>query len=124
MSDQINELLGKVGAGSSRSGKYLDRLTPETQEVLELFREWLLESDPNGPKSSATANAYKGYVAQALCHIEDGGDVSELTTDVRSALNALKRFAVSGVVEFDPDADSDNPIADEIDAIGDEPYDE
>jgi hypothetical protein len=124
MSDEIQKLLGKVGEGSSRASKYLDQLTPESREVLELFREWLLESDPAGPKSSATANAYKGYVAQALCHIQDGGDIMELSTDVRSGLNALKRFAASGVVEFDPDADSGNPDADEIDAIGDEPFDE
>lgn len=95
MTDQITELLEKV-PNSGRSGKYMDRLTDESREVLGLFKTWLVTDDH---KSQGTANGYSGYVAQALCHIEDGGDVKELSTDVRSALNALRRFHDAGVVE-------------------------
>lgn len=85
----IDDLLAKVPGGGKGGGKYLDRLTAESREVLDLFQEFLVQEEE---KSESTARAYKGYVAQALCHIEDGGDVQEMSTDVKSALNALKRF--------------------------------
>lgn len=112
MSDQIQELLGKVGSGSNRSSKYMDRLTPGSREVLELFQKWLVESDD---KSEATSRQYKVYVAQALCHIQDGGELSDLSTDVRSGLNALKRFSDSGEI---PATDED--LADDIDQAGED----
>lgn len=114
MHDQIQELIGQIpGKGSS---KYMERLTDESREVLEVFQTWLVTDDG---KSESTARGYKLYVAQAICHLEDGGNVQELSTDVRSALNALKRFQEAGVVEGLATA-SDEP-GDEPD--GDEPED-
>jgi hypothetical protein len=91
MNDQIQNLLSQVPASKS-GGKYLDQLTPESREVLGIFEKWLVETDN---KSEATARAYKGYVAQALVLIEEDPDV-ELSTDVKSAINALRRFQLSG----------------------------
>lgn len=108
MSDPIDDLLAQVPGGGRNGGKFLDRLTPESREVLELFQDWLT-NDPLEKKSESTARAYKGYVAQALCHIQDGGDVKDLSTDVKSALNALKRFREAAATDEDVDPD-DNPI--------------
>jgi hypothetical protein len=94
MEDQIQDLLARV-APSKGGGKYLDQLTPESREVLGHFEKWLTEVDG---KSDATARAYKGYVAQALVLIQDDPDV-ELSTDVKSAINALRRFQKAGAVE-------------------------
>ena len=91
MSNQIDRMLAQVPT-SGRSSKYMDRLEDGTREVLELFQTWLVEEDG---KAASTAAGYKVYVAQAMCHIEDGGNVQELSTDVKSALNALKRFSES-----------------------------
>lgn len=111
MSDQINDLLAQVPT-SARSSKWMDRVTDDSREVLELFQAWLTESDG---KSEATARAYKVYVAQALCTIQDGGDVQELSTDVRSALNALRRFqqAVGAAPAPLPEPDDVDPDEDE-----------
>jgi hypothetical protein len=92
--NQIADLIGQIpGKGA---GKYMERLTDDSREVLDAFQTWLVTDDG---KAETTARSYKLYVAEALCHVIDGGNVSELSTDVRSALNALKRFQEAGVVE-------------------------
>ena len=90
MNDQIQDLLDQVPAAKG-GGKYLDKLTPESREVLAVFEAWLREADN---KSETTARAYKGYVAQAMVLITEDPDV-ELSTDVKSAVNALRRFKVA-----------------------------
>lgn len=94
MSDPIDDLLEQIPGGGRRGGEHLSRLTDESREVLELFQDWLVKVES---KSESTARAYKGYVAQALCYIKDGGDIKDLSTDVKSALNALKRFREAGI---------------------------
>lgn len=111
MSDQINELLEKVPAHGQSGGKYLDQLTPESREVLDKFQVWLVKVDG---KKESTATGYKGYVAQALVHIEGGGQVKDLSTDVKSALNALKRFRDQDGVNTV--SESEDEISEDIDS--------
>jgi len=92
MEDQINALLEAVPATGS-SGGNLDQLSPEGRQVLEDFERWLLEEDPKGIKSASTAQAYKGYIAKALAMFAaDPESVDELDTDVKSAINAFRRY--------------------------------
>lgn len=94
MTDQIQNLLNQV-PDSKGGGKYLDQLTPESREVLGIFEKWLVDAEG---KSESTARAYKGYVAQALVLITEDPDV-ELSTDIKSAVNALRRFQRAGVIQ-------------------------
>jgi len=90
MNQSIQDLLEAAEASSKSSSKYISRLTEDSVEVLDQFAEWLVSAEG---KATSTASAYRVYVAQALCHIEDGGEVKDLSTDVKSALNALQRFS-------------------------------
>ena len=89
---QVQNLLDQVGEKSS-AGKYLDKLTDDSREVLDEFETWLKTEgcDPKGVKSESTARAYKGYVAQAIVMLTEDPSY-ELSTDVKSAINALHRF--------------------------------
>lgn len=119
MHDQLNELISQIpGKGG---GKYMEQLTPESREVLDMFQTWLITDDN---KSDGTARSYKLYVAQAICHVTDGGDIKDLSTDVRSALNALKRFQDAGIVEglavaaAEPEDDDDDDQDDDLEDDG------
>lgn len=90
MNEQIQNLLDTVGEKTS-AGKYLDQLEPEARQVLDDFETWLKNDDPSGVKSESTARAYKGYVAKAIVELTKDPSF-ELSTDVKSAINALHRF--------------------------------
>lgn len=92
-SEEIQNLLDRVPEGRS-SGKYLDQLTPASREVLDKFERWLKGEDN---KSESTARAYKAYVAKAMVELTNDPDF-ELDTDVKSAINALRRFQSAGVI--------------------------
>ena len=84
---EVQNLLDRVPP-SKGSGKYLDQLTPGGREVLDEFETWLKEVDG---KTETTARAYKGYCAKAIVELTKDPEF-ELDTDVRSAINALRRF--------------------------------
>ena len=92
INEEVQALLDRVPASASKgSGKYLDQLTPGGREVLDEFETWLKDMDG---KTEATARAYKGYCAKAIVELTKDPDY-ELDTDVKSAINALRRFQVA-----------------------------
>lgn len=89
-----------------RQTKYLSRLTPVERQNLDHFEEWLVAIDG---KTATTAKAYKTYVAQAMCHFKDGGTYEDLSTDIRSGINAVQRFASAiEQIENELEAESDD----------------
>lgn len=94
----IDLLLEQVPEKSG--AKALEALDPETRALLDAFGTWLEEADG---KSPATAKAYKSYVATALVKMQEGGDWSDLSTDVRSGVNAFVRFSNDLVEAEGPD---------------------
>lgn len=90
INEEVQALLDRVPA-SKGAGKYLDQLTPGGREVLDEFEQWLKNEDG---KTEATARAYKGYCAKAIVELTNNPDY-ELDTDVKSAINALRRFQVA-----------------------------
>ena len=61
-------------------------------------------------KSESTARAYKGYVAQAIVMLTEDSSY-ELSTDVKSAINALHRFQQAmKVSEFEAPSIEDDDL--------------
>lgn len=95
----IDRLLEQVP--EKTGSKALEALEPETREVVEDFARWMVDEDG---KSEATAKAYKSYVATALVAMAEGKDWDELSTDVRSGVNAFVRYSKTLRAESaDPD---------------------
>jgi hypothetical protein len=92
----VNPLRDMAQAFSSPSkaptGTFEAQLSAEENKALDEFVEWLRTSDPKGQKTENTSNSYKSYVAQALVHFKAGGTREQLSTDVRSGVNAFARF--------------------------------
>ena len=78
--------------GKAPTGSFEARLSAEEIETLDRFVVWLREADPKGLKTENTSNSYRSYVAQALVHFKDGGRREDLSTDIRSGVNAFSRF--------------------------------
>ena len=74
------------------TGTYESQLSADQVETLDQFVAWLKDEDPTGTKTDNTANSYRSYVAQALVHFKAGGVRKDLSTDVRSGVNAFARF--------------------------------
>lgn len=109
MDQQIQDLLDRASEGRG-GGKYLDQLTDEGREVLDAFETWLKEEDG---KSDSTARAYKGYCAKAIVEVTADPE-AELDTDVKSAINALKRFHDSGVLQAAAEDAVREPVGDDL----------
>lgn len=88
--DAIQNLLAQIP--EKTGSRALEALDPDVREILEDFAAWLEESDG---KSPATAKAYKSYVATALATMKEPGDWDNLTTDIRSGVNAFVRYSSS-----------------------------
>lgn len=105
------EDLFKAAEEGSTKTEWEQQLEPEVLRDLEAFHEWLKKPEPEGDgKAESTAGAYKGYVAQALVRIDKGEGWKAFSTDIRSAVNAFKRFLKSrgvDVVIADEDEDGD-----------------
>jgi hypothetical protein len=101
MSNPFSELTESVP--TKGSGEYMSQLTDEGREVLDTFEAWLVQVDK---KAASTAQAYKGYVAQAYIRTLAGEGWDDFSTDIRSALHALKRFeAATNEVSLEAAAD-------------------
>jgi hypothetical protein len=74
------------------TGTFEGQLSAEENAQLDAFVAWLRTEDPKGTKTENTSNSYKSYVAQALVHFKAGGTRADLSTDVRSGVNAFARF--------------------------------
>lgn len=92
---EIKDLLDRVPAGKA-TGKYLEQLSENAREVLEDFERWLREEDG---KAESTSKAYKGYVAMAMVETEQDPEF-ELSTDVKSAIGALRRYKTWADAEY------------------------
>ena len=101
---QIQALLDQIPA-SKGGGKYLDQLDEGGREVLNLFEKWLVAVEE---KSETTARAYKGYVAKAIVELKANPEY-ELDTDVKSAINALRRFQKAEITDV-LESDDEGPI--------------
>jgi len=105
MSDTTSPIARLLEQIPEKTGsKAIEALDPETRAILDAFEEWLQKGDG---KSKATAKAYKSYVAGALLAMQDGKTWDDLTTDVRSGVNAFVRFSAdvySGLDEETRDA--------------------
>jgi hypothetical protein len=108
MPDEVQNLLNRVPTSKS-AGKYLDELSDSGREVLDEFEKWLRTEDPNGLKTESTARAYKGYIAKAIVETVKNPDY-ELDTDVKSAINALRRFQNATGVSMTDDDPEDEPL--------------
>lgn len=84
------ELFAAAGEAGAKSGAWEEKLPPEERELLPLFKDWLVQTEG---KADATASAYRSYVAQAMVRLREGTGWKDLTTDIRSAVNAFIRFA-------------------------------
>jgi hypothetical protein len=108
----VYEDLFKAAEEGSTKTEWEQQLEPEVLQDLEAFHAWLVLPEPDGDgKKESTAGAYKGYVAQALVRVDKGEGWSALSTDIRSAVNAFKRFlktrGVDVTVTDDEDEDED-----------------
>jgi uncharacterized protein YndB with AHSA1/START domain len=91
MSDTTSPIARLLEQIPEKTGsKAIEALDPETRAILDEFEAWLEAADG---KSKATAKAYKSYVAGALLVMQDGKTWDDLTTDVRSGVNAFVRFS-------------------------------
>jgi hypothetical protein len=102
---KIDQLLAQVPEKSG--SRAVEALDPETRGILEAFTSWLEDVDG---KSPATAKAYKSYVATAIAKMESGETWDDMTTDVRSGVNAFVRYTET--------------LKDEIEALEDETEDD
>jgi hypothetical protein len=91
MTDFANYLEQASAPVSSRSGKYLQRLTDAEWTDVEAFGAWL-EADGMGAASVAS---YRSYIAQAMCAAHDDIAFETLSSSVRSACKKFAEFKAS-----------------------------
>jgi hypothetical protein len=110
----VYEDLFKAAEEGSTKTEWEQQLEPEVLQDLEAFHEWLKKPEPEGDgKAESTAGAYKGYVAQALVKVAEGATWGQLSTDIRSAVNAFKRFLKTRGVDVTITDDEDEDEAPE-----------
>ena len=80
----FNNLTSKVPTGTTRTGTY--RLPAEQEAYLDEFVEWLQSAEG---KTRGTAQSYRSHCAKAEFM---GLEWKDMTSSIRSAVDALKRF--------------------------------
>jgi hypothetical protein len=102
------ELFKAAGDAGAKGKAWEDQLPQDERDLLPGFQEFLERTEG---KSEATSRAYRSYVAQAMCKLRGGDSWKDLTTDVRSAVNAFIRFSAA-LAELAGDL----PVEEEIEA--------